>query len=730
MNRTPFAVLACLLVVIGSVGVGGVSGADSATVASTPTATPTSTAPVTTTTTTTTAVTVTTTTTATATETQTAMETSTPSSTPTITVTATETETPARTKSPSTATPSPTPPSTPTPTPTASPPSTPTPTPTASPTSTLTAPEGVVAENGTLTFREDRTGVGAPGVDVRAPAVTVDGAGRRLSGSWVSVGTGVEATNDSVDSLVVSDLALSQWQTGIAVANASTLRVENATVGTTARSVVAENLSAVTVEDTRLTASTGGAFHDAGTVRLRNVTGGRLVFDGGTRVEASNVSLSRKRAVDFAGRNVTVDEAVDVPRPPPNHTRAGPALAVSKAGANATVTVELPARAPPGTPNTTLSVWRYDGNWSELRTTRTDGRLVATLSPDDGSATVVALGAAEPRLVTARSADVLSTTVGNETTLDVTFRNTGTEAFPLANVTVRGPNASRFSVVDGGLGARTAEQTATTTPQPTPAPTPTPTASKGASETTASKGALQSPEAPHSMRIRPGASHRVTIAFVPESPGIAHATLVFDRANHTDVVTVDLVGTAAAPGTSVHVVDGTDTDADDPCEVDDGDEVVIDEYGRRVLRVSDNLSCVLDPRERDSDDSREEPSKPTTTAAPPVVGVPNTTATPTQTSTPTRTATLTRTAVTAMPTATPPERSTPADESTTAASTPSTPGQSPRPLTDVPPPTVTADESTVETTTPVTTPGFGVLPVVAAVAALALAVRRACRGRP
>ncbi|AUV83361.1 hypothetical protein C2R22_18345 [Salinigranum rubrum] len=113
----------------------------------------------------------------------------------------------------------------------------------------------------------------APGVEVRAPAVTVDGDGRRLSGSWVSVGTGVEATNDSVESLAVSDLALSQWQTGIVVADASTLRVENATVGATAHSVVAENLSTATVEDARLSASTGGAFHDVGTVRLRNVAG-------------------------------------------------------------------------------------------------------------------------------------------------------------------------------------------------------------------------------------------------------------------------------------------------------------------------------------------------------------------------------------------------------------------------------------------------------------------------
>ncbi|AUV83360.1 hypothetical protein C2R22_18340 [Salinigranum rubrum] len=418
---------------------------------------------------------------------------------------------------------------------------------------------------------------------------------------------------------------------------------------------------------------------------------------------------------------------MNVPRPPTDHTRVGPALVVSNAGTNATVTVELPARAPPGTPNETLSVWRYDGNWSELPTTRPDGRLAVTLSPDD-AVTVVALGATEPRLVTARSADALSSTVGNETTLNVTVRNTGTEAFPLANVTVRGPNASQFSVVDGGLGSSTPEQTATATPQPTP--TSTATASKRASGSAASKETSQPSGATRPTRIAPGASRRATVAFAPESPGIAHATLVFDRANHTDAVTVDLVGTAATPGTSVHVVDGTDTDTDDACEVDDGDDVVIDEYGRRVLRVSDNLSCVLDPRERDSDESREEPSKPPTTAAPPAVGVPTVTTPANETTTPTPTAvTPTRTTSTPASTTTPPERS-PAGESGTPASTPSTPGASPRPLTDARPPTVTADGSKSPATTPVTTPGFGALSAVAAVAALTLAARRARRRLP
>ncbi|WP_372911448.1 hypothetical protein [Salinigranum sp.] len=482
---------------------------------------------------------------------------------------------------------------------------------------------------------------------------------------------------------------------GVAVADANTLRVENARVDTTAYSVTAENVSTATVTDSRLTAGTAGAFHDVDAVRLRNVTGGRLVFDEGTRVEASNVTFTGKRAVGFSGRNVTVDEAVDPPRPPSSYTSVGPALTASNAGSNATLTVSLPVEAPPGTPNESLSVWRYDGNWSELRTTRDDGRIVATLSPDGDPVVVTALGASEPHLVTARSSDALSSTVGNETTLDVTVRNVGTEAYVLTNVTLRGPNASQFSVVADGLEP-TPEATATPETTSTATPEATSTATSTRPTATASKRTSASP--PGTL-IPPGSSHRVTVVFAPDSATTQRATLVFDRATHADDATVTLAGTAAASATSVaDGPGGGDSPHEDDCDVDDS-EVVTDDRGRRLIRVSDNLYCVLNPRLPAQ--SRARPPKTATPSSPPVADVPTVTTTPTETS---------------------PERSTTVRASPTAATSP----------TDVSGPRRTTLATTTAPptpTTPVTTPGFGAVPAVAAFGALVLAVRCGRCGR-
>jgi hypothetical protein len=522
----------------------------------------------------------------------------------------------------------------------------------------------------------------------------------------VSTGTGVAGTNDSVDALTVADIALSQWSTGVAAADASTVRVENASIAATVNGITAANVSTVTVADSRLSAGTAGAFHDVEAVRLRNVTGGRLVFDDGTRVEASNITFTGKRAVGFSGRNVTVDEATDAPRAPSGYTPVGPALTTSKAGSNATVTVSLPVEAPPGTPNESLSVWRYDGNWSELRTTRDDGRLVATLSPDDDPVVVTALGATEPHLVTARSSDALSSTVGNETTIDVTVRNVGTEAYVLTNVTLRGPNASQFSVVADSL------ESTTPTPDTTPTPNATATPTPSTPSTTASKRtALSTPGATRGTLIPPGSSHRVTVVFAPDSATTQRATLVFDRATHADDATVTLVGTAAASATSVtDGPDGGDSPHEDDCDVDSS-EVVTDDQGRRVIRVSDNLYCVLNPRLPSQ--SRERPPKTTPPSSPPVVDVPTVTTTLTATTTPTATTA----------TVTSPERSTTARTSPTATAASPTDVSSPRRTTAAP---TTAPPPS---TTPVTTPGLGAVPVVVAFGALVLVIRRGRRGR-
>ena len=624
----------------------------------------------------------------------------------------------------STRAPDPTPSSTPVPTPTPSSTPVPTPTPTtaptpaATPTATTATPtptldpkagaavptDGVIRGSGTVSLRRNRTSLGAPALDVRGSTVTVDGSDRRLTGPWTSIGAGVNATNESVDRLVVRDLALTRWGTGVAVADAETARIDDSEIGVIHRGVVARNVSTVAVADTRLVAATAGAFHGVDTVSLRNVTTGShgtLVFDGGTRAEASNVGLHGRTRVGFTARNVAVTGADGVPRLPPGRTRAGPTLEVHATGEEPRLRVSLPARAPPGTPASTVAVWRYDGNWTALPTTRTaDGRVRATLTPDAEPSTVAVLGAAEPHLVSPRLKQTMETAVGNATTDRVRVRNAGTAPLAVTNVTVEGANASAFAVTDDGSTA-------------------------GANRTAAKTETLVLP---------PGSSHTVEVRFAPASAGAKHARLTFARADGgTASVPIGGDATRAAGATTPATdtasggeVGASEDDGDGGDEADEEDRVIREENGRRLLRVSENLWLVLNPQRPDGPVVTR--NKEATDA--PGVGMPTVTTTPaTGTETPTPVP-PTETPVTATretrteSTATPGSGSSdgaagggPSDGATGSVPTPvATPTDSP--------PGATPTERRITETTPATAPGFGVLAVLVAVGGSVLVVRR------
>jgi hypothetical protein len=134
------------------------------------------------------------------------------------------------------------------------------PTPTLDPRAEAGLPaDGVIRGNGTVSLRRNRTSLGAPALDVRGATVTVDGSDRRLTGPWTSIGAGVSATNESVDRLVVRDLALTRWGTGVAVADAETARIGDSAVVVIHRGVVARNVSTVTVADARPVAVGGSS---------------------------------------------------------------------------------------------------------------------------------------------------------------------------------------------------------------------------------------------------------------------------------------------------------------------------------------------------------------------------------------------------------------------------------------------------------------------------------------
>ncbi|WP_318568244.1 hypothetical protein [Salinigranum marinum] len=621
--------------------------------------------------------------------------------TPTPTAVATSTATPtATTGTPPSGTAT-SPPETATPTPAGSV----TPTPAPDPKAGAAVPtDGVIRGSGTVSLRRNRTSLGAPALNVRGATVTVDGSDRRITGPWTSMGAGVNATNESVDALVVRDLALTRWGTGVAVADADAARVEDSEIGVIHRGVVARNVSAVTVADTRLVAATAGAFHGVGTVSLRNVTAGShgtFVFDGGTRAEASNVSLHGRTRVGFTARNVAVTEADGVPRLPTERTRAGPVLEVHATGEEPRLRVSLPARAPPGTPASTVAVWRYDGNWTALPTTRTaDGRVRATLTPDAEPSTVAVLGAAEPHLVSPRLEQTMETTVGNATTDQVSVRNAGTAPLAATNVTVEGANASAFAVTDDGSTTKTNRTAAKT----------------------------------EALVLPPGSSHTVEVRFAPASTGAKHARLTFARVDGgTASVPVGGDATRAAeataptndtaPGGEVGASDDDeDRDGDEADEADEDGRVVREENGRRLLRVSENLWLVLNPQQPDS--PVVTPKKGTDTTDVPEVGTPTVTTTPAN--------------ETEMPTPEPRTETpvTATRETGTEPATPATPGGGPGdgaagsvPTPGVTPtgspPKATPTETHTRTgTTPATTPGFGVLPVLVAVGGSCLVVRR------
>jgi hypothetical protein len=755
-TSSPLAVVACLLVVLAGVGgvVGGASdtsggGQSARENATTVTATKTATA----------GPTATTTATATATPTSTpdptATATATPDSTPTETarspdpsVTATLTPTPTATGAPtptptptptSTASPSPkptlspTPEATPTETPSPTPEATPTATPTSTPSSRTVVPaDGVVTTDGEVSLARNRTNVDAPGLAIRGATVTVDGDGRRVRGSWTAVGRGVVATNGSVETLAVRRLTLGQWATGIVVADAATVRLSGSDVGATDRGLVTRNVSTVSVVDTRLVGATAGTFHGADTIRLRNVTtgrrSGRLVFDRGSRVEASTITLDGRTPIDFAGRNVTVEGRTELPPLPAGRTHVGPAVRVRSAGENASLTVTLPTDTPPETPASTVSVWRYDGNWSAVPTTRTDGDEVrATLPTNATSSTVTVLGRADPRLVTPPTKKPITAAVGNATTVRVGVRNVGTEPFAVANVSVEGTNASAFSVTADPQSPGNA------TREPKGNATSMTTASTGAA-TTREPAETNGTAGANGTTIPPGSSHAVSVTFAPDSPGPKRARLAFERIETDEWVTVPLVGRAANGGDRDGSNDGSVADMDDDsdasetdCDVDDGDRIIERENGRRLVDDGGNIRCVLNPR-RTSDPgsptypkegvvdspSQPSPTMPTTTST-------NGSGTPSPTTTTAGTITIGRPG-----TGSPPDGGSDDEPSdgpvptrlTASPTAPTTDGQS-----------VTTGRETAPATggSSITTPGFGVFTVVVALAGVGLALRRSRR---
>ena len=610
----------------------------------------------------------------------------------------------------------------------------------------------MILRNGTVSLGENRTNVGSPALDVRVATVSVDGAGRTVAGPWAAVGEGVDATNASVDALTLRDLRLVRWRTGVTVADADEVRIAEVDVGVTHRGLVARNVSTVTVADTRLVASTAGAFHGVGTVRLRNVTTGThgtLVFDDGTRAEASNVALHDRAPVDFTAHDVAVDGTARVPSSPANRTRVGPALDVTPTGSDARLTVTLPTRRPPGTPASTVSVWRYDGGegkgngtWRALPTTRTDDGVRATLTPEGSTVTVAALGAAEPHLASPRSKKPVSATVGEVTRVRVGVRNVGTAPLAVTDVAATGANASAFSIL-----AESAASPATGGVNATAGPDAESTI--GTNATTPTNGTTRTRG--NATSIPPGATHFVGVAFAPESPGPKRATLAFARVGADDPTTVSIVGDATEPtdetptnggdsgsdgdgsgddggsdeGADEHDGDYTDSGDHDVAENDDGgdadDRVIREENGRRLLRVTDNLWLVLNPRRTDA------PPPTKGTDAPPGIGVPTVTATPTATPT------------NGTPGATPatPARPTTERGSVTATATASDTGPAggsggdsgdvPTPVT----PTVEATPALPEseatgtlTETPVRLPGFGPVPALIALVGVLVALRR------
>lgn len=559
----------------------------------------------------------------------------------------------------------------------------------------------MIRGSGTVSLRRNRTSLGAPALDVRGATVTVDGSDRRITGPWTSMGAGVNATNESVDALVVRDLALTRWGTGVAVADADAARIEDSEIGVIHRGVAARNVSTVTIADTRLVAATAGTFHGVDAVSLRNVTTGShgtFVFDGGTRAEASNVSLHGRTRIGFTARNVAVTGADGVPRLPPEQTRVGPTLEVHATGEASRLHASLPARPPPGTPASTVAVWVYDGNWTALPTTRTaDGRVRATLTPDAEPSTVTVLGAAEPHLVSPRRERVVSASVENATTGRVRVRNAGTAPLAVTDVTVEGASASAFAVTDDD------------------------------STTKANRTAAKT----ETLVLPPGSSHTVGVTFAPASTGTRHARLTFTGADG-GTASVPIVGDATraaeattpandtATGGEVGASDDDGNRGDDETdEIDEDGRVIREENGRRLLRVSENLWLVLNPQQPDG--PVVTPKKGTDTIDAPEVGAPTVTTTPaTGTETPTPEP-RTETRVTAT-------REVGADSTATPGGGPSdgvtgsvpTPGATPTSS----PPEATPTEARTTTTTPVTTPGFGVLPVLVAVGGSYLVVRR------
>jgi hypothetical protein len=620
----------------------------------------------------------------------------------------------------------------------------------------------VILRNGTVSLGENRTNVGSPALDVRGATVSVDGAGRTVAGPWAAVGEGVDATNASVDALTLRDLRLVRWRTGVTVADADEVRIAEVDVGVTHRGLVARNVSTVTVADTRLVASTAGAFHGVGTVRLRNVTTGThgtLVFDDGTRAEASNVALHDRAPVDFTAHDVAVDGTARVPSSPANRTRVGPALDVTPTGSDARLTVTLPTRRPPGTPASTVSVWRYDGGegkgngtWRALPTTRTDDGVRATLTPEGSTVTVTALGAAEPHLASPRSTKPVSATVGDVTRVRVGVRNVGTAPLAVTDVRITGANASSFSIVakpaapfaTGGANAPAGPDAEATRGTNATAPT---------NGTTWTRG--------NATSIPPGATHFVGVAFAPESPGPKRAALAFEPVGADDPTTVSIVGEATAPTDETptnggdsgsdgggsgddggddegdgHGEDGDEPDGHDVTETDDesgdhdvaendgddtDDRIIREKNGRRLLRMGENLWLVLNPRRTDA------PPPTKGTDAPPGIGVPTVTVTPS----------ATPTNGTPSPTPATPDRTTTEREHATATATASDTGPAgasggdsgdvPTPAT----PTVEAtpappESETTETLTetPVRLPGFGLVPALVALAGVLVALWR------